>query len=498
MRLTEDKSTRKNVLVVRDLWFRYPTSPDWVLREVNLTANQSEVVLVIGASGSGKTTLLRSITGIGELVYGGERKGTVVIGERSLNELSIDELRRLIQIVNQNAYTHFIEHSVHTDLYYSSIAIHGLTKGERWFRKVVSIFKLGDLLERCFFELSGGQLRRAAIAKAMLWDPLVIVLDEPLMWLDDEGLEEVREVIITLKSLGKAIVVFEHRFLSLLDLANRVYLLKNGTLFPIEHEQLKYPRKTSLATISDAGLSSDKENGENALHKEKVFRAIDIWFKYERSSDWILKEVQLDVASSGDNIVVYGRNGSGKSTLLKILAGYLAPMRGRIEKSSEFRAVYLPQNIYLFFTEDSLGKELRVICFQRRGGSKCVERGTRIMRSLGVDLDLSTSPFNLSWGQAIRTAISIALSPGDKQVLLMDEPFTGLTYADRLALAKVLAKIETPKVIALSNKEAVSLMPRARIYELRDGRLVAIKQEVYPEVFEAAEKCRELGISGVL
>ncbi|MEM0284637.1 MAG: ATP-binding cassette domain-containing protein, partial [Sulfolobales archaeon] len=100
MRLTEDKSTRKNVLVVRDLWFRYPTSPDWVLREVNLTANQSEVVLIIGASGSGKTTLLRSITGIGELVYGGERKGTVVIGERSLNELSIDELRRLIQIVN--------------------------------------------------------------------------------------------------------------------------------------------------------------------------------------------------------------------------------------------------------------------------------------------------------------------------------------------------------------------------------------------------------------
>ncbi|MEM2208332.1 MAG: ATP-binding cassette domain-containing protein [Sulfolobales archaeon] len=493
---TAVKPIKTSVLIAKDLWFRYPSSPDWVLRGVNLVADLGEVVLIIGASGSGKTTLLRSITGIGELIYGGEARGTIMICGRSLSELSIDELRGLIQVVNQNAYTHFIEHSVRADLYYSSIAIHGFAKGERLFKKVVSIFKLDDLLKRKFFELSGGQLRRAAIAKAMLWDPLVVVMDEPLMWLDDEGLEEVREVIVTLKSLGKAVIVFEHRFLSLLDLTSRIYLLKNGTLAPLDHGQLKYPRRAPSAFLSNVGLGSDREDAERIERKETSFRAMNVWFKYERDNNWVLKGVSLDVDGLSGAIVIYGRNGSGKSTLLKVLAGYLAPMRGRVQRSPGVRAVYLPQNIYLFFTEDSLIKELQVACSQHRSGEDCVERGIRNMRNLGVNLDVGTSPFNLSWGQAMRTAVSIALSVGGKQVLLLDEPFTGLTYADRLALAKLLARIEVPKVITLSNKETVSIIPRARVFELRDGYLVTAKQEVISDVFEAAEKCKELGISG--
>lgn len=481
------------VIETKNLWFRYSPSQSWVLRGVDLVVEPGEVVLILGASGSGKTTLLRAITGIGTSVYGAEVVGDIILGGRRIEDLTLEEIRRVVQVVNQNAYTHFIEHVVGLDLYYSSIAIHGPSVGERVFRKVVNTFKLSGLLKRRFFELSGGQLRRAAVAKAMLWDPRAVVLDEPLMWLDDEGLEEIREVIITARSLGKAVVAFEHRFLGLLDLASRIFLLKEGSLTPVEHGELRHPR----GVPSKAPLGPGQGYGEKSVEGGKTaVRATGIWFKYEDSEDWILRGVDLDVTSVEDTVVIYGRNGSGKSTLLKLLAGYLNPTRGRIERLSGVRVVYVPQNVYLFFTEESLGKEFEVYCSQTREGRACVERGTRVLKSLGVDLEVDASPFNLSWGQAVRAAVSIAVSTGSDALLLMDEPFTGLTYADRLSLTELLAKINVPKVITLSNRETLSLVSWARTYEVRDGHLTRIEPEVDPSVIEAAEKCRALGISG--
>ncbi len=479
-------------LVVRDLWFRYPSS-DWVLRGVSLSVGRGEVVLVLGASGSGKTTLLRSLTGVGVWVYGGEMRGEVVVSGRRVRDLALDELRRALQVVNQNAYTHFLEHRVGLDLYYISTAIHGAERGGRVFKRVVSTFKLEGLLGRRFFELSGGQLRRAAIAKAMVWDPEVVILDEPLMWLDDEGLEELREVLITLRSMGKALLVLEHRFLGLLDLASRVFVLRSGTLSPLEHGELRHPRKLALPSRSERSSAESPGGGE------PVLRAEDVWFRYERDSAWLLRGASLSVESRGDTVVVFGQNGSGKSTLLKLLSGYLVPERGRVERAPGVRAVYLPQNVYLFFTEESLRRELEVVCSRRAGGG-CLERGLRTLKSLGADLDAEASPFNLSWGQAVRAALSIAMSVEDEVVLLLDEPFTGLTYADRLSLARLLADVKVPKILTVSNKETLSMLsslPSVRVYELREGLLSAIRPGVDPEVVSAAERCRELGIYGV-
>ncbi len=480
------------LLVARDLWFRYPSS-DWVLRGVSLSVGRGELVLVLGASGSGKTTLLRALTGIGIWVYGGQMRGEVLIGGRSVQDMTLEELRKAVQVVNQNAYTHFLEHTVGLDLYYSSTAIHGPERGERVFRKAVSAFKLEGVLSKRFFELSGGQLRRAAIAKAMLWDPQVVILDEPLMWLDDEGLGELREVLVTLKSMGRVLLVFEHRFLGLLDLASRVYVLRGGTLSSVEHGELRHPRKAPALH-----RGPEPSPGAAAGGVKPMLRADNLWFRYEKDGEWLLRGVDLAVENPGESLIVFGQNGSGKSTLLKLLAGYLTPERGRVWKTPRVRTVYVPQNVYLFFTEESLRRELEVVCPRRR--SECLERGLATLKSLGADLDVEASPFNLSWGQAVRAAISIATSAGNDAVLLLDEPFTGLTYADRLSLAKLLARMEVPKILTVSNRETLSLLSplsTVRVYELREGRLSAIKPEADPEAISAAERCRELGVYGV-
>lgn len=480
------------MLAAKNLWFRYPSSSDWVLRGINLVVKAGEVVLVLGASGSGKTTLLRALTGIGTSVYGGEVRGEVELCGRRIEELTLGEIRRVIQVVNQNAYTHFIEHVVGADLYYSSAAIHGEDKGARVFNKVVNIFKLDNLLERMFFELSGGQLRRVAIAKTMLWDPRVVILDEPLMWLDDEGLEGVKEVVSTMRSLGKAVVVFEHRFIGLLPLANAIYLLKDGALLTLEHGQLRHPRKTSSHVLS-ALTDEWRVRSSNA---RTVLSVENVWFKYEKSSEWLLNGVNLSATGPGSTLVIFGKNGSGKSTLLKLIAGYLKPSMGKIKKAPNTKTLYLPQNIYLFFTEESLYRELEVTCSQLKAGGECVSRGLEAMRRSGMGSDPETSPYNLSWGQAVRAAVSIAASAGNDAVLLMDEPFTGLTYSERLSLAHLLARIDAVKIITVSNRETVSLIPGGRVYELIDGSLVSVKFDLDPEVLAAAEKCRELGITG--
>ncbi len=478
------------VLVARDLWFRYPGSSSWILRGVNLDVSPGRVVLIVGSSGSGKTTLLRALTGVGIWVYGGEMRGEVYLAGRRLEELSLGELRKHIQVVNQNPYTHFIEYVVGEDLRSSASAIHGKL-GEKVLRKIVVALKLEDLLNKRFFELSGGQLRRVAIAKALLWDPKVIIMDEPLMWLDDEGVEEVKEILSIARSLGKALIVFEHRFIGILHLASKVFTLKNGTLVPIDHEELRHPRV--VRDLNQYILHEEIHGDGNSSRESELLVVKHAWFSYEKSSEWVLRDVSLVVKDS-DMVVIYGPNGSGKSTLLKILSGYLSPKKGEILKRS--RTIYLPQNIYLFFTEESLEKEFREVCSSLGKGEECVERGVKTLRSLGVNVDLKESPFNLSWGQAIRASISIATCGENDVVLLMDEPFTGLTYAERLFLAQVLRKVKAPKIVTVSNKETLSLVPQARIYELRSGYLREIKVSVDLDIIALAERCRQLGLYG--
>lgn len=478
--------TKAPSLEVVDLWFRYPRSSGWVLRGVSLRLYPGEVALVMGASGSGKTTLLRAITGIGRWIYGGELRGKVLLGGIPLEDLSLDGVRRSIQVVNQNPYTHFIEHLVGRDLLSTAVQLYGEELGRRVFARVTTAFKLEGLLSRRFFELSGGQLRRVAVAKALLWDPKVLILDEPLMWLDDEGVADVVEAIRVARSLGKAILIFEHRFVRLLHLADSIYVLRGGVLHRVEQDFLKKVQRS----LRLSGYPPSRSGARTA--RRPLLLAKDLWFRYDRRGDWILRSLSLEV-TEGVATLVYGANGAGKSTLLKVLSGYLKPSRGRLELRS--RAVYVPQNIYLFFTEESVAKEFEVACRSRNLGKQCVERGVSYLRALGVNVDLEESPFNLSWGQAVRFAVAVATATSEgPAVLLLDEPFTGLTYLERLQLAESLAKLGSTYVITTSNSETLALFPSARVFKLVEGALEELK--VVPErgALEAAELCRALGI----
>lgn len=103
------------IVEVKNLWFRYPGG-DWVLRNLDLVIEKGEHLLIIGETGSGETTLVRAITRIGELVYGGESKGEILVDGRNVKNLEPEDVFRVVHIISQNPYLYFTEPIVRVSL----------------------------------------------------------------------------------------------------------------------------------------------------------------------------------------------------------------------------------------------------------------------------------------------------------------------------------------------------------------------------------------------
>lgn len=448
----------KPVLEIVDLWVKYPNS-DWILRGVDLRVNGGEQVLVIGETGSGKTTLARAITGLAKTIYECDVKGRIILDGTEVNEESCGALTRHVALIGQNPYLYFVEPLVSDDLYSYALKVHSDEQlASDALNKAMDATGIRGLAERYFFEISGGEARRALVAKALISDPVLFIFDEPLMWLDDQGVEDFVRLLETLRRLKRAAIIFEHRFIPLLRRVDKVYALKGGRLVDVTDKASLAFEMSSCRPLY--GFRSEKRvNCEDVL-----LEARNLYFKYDIKGDYVLKGVSMQL-HRGDAVLIYGLNGQGKTTLLKILAGYLKPRKGQVLRRAN--TLYVPQNIALFYTESTVEKEV-VEMFKARGMKSKVEPGLDVVRRLSIDP--KSSPFNLSHGQMVKLAAGLA-SMLDGDVLLLDEPFSGLTYKDRLELLEQLAKSNAAVVVATSNLDALEVPYWTKLYKLEAGRL---------------------------
>ena len=198
-----------------------------VLKGVNLTIAEQEVLVIIGPSGCGKSTLLRCMNFLEE-----PTSGTVTIdGVVLKNDESINDVRKEVGMVFQrfNLFPHM---TVLENLMLAPMKVRGVDKAEAEATARIYLEKVGmaDKANNYPEQLSGGQQQRVAIARALCMKPKVMLFDEPTSALDPEMINEVLDVMKALANEGMTMVVVTHEMGFAREVGSRVLFMDEGKI----------------------------------------------------------------------------------------------------------------------------------------------------------------------------------------------------------------------------------------------------------------------------
>jgi general L-amino acid transport system ATP-binding protein len=201
------------------------------LRNINLSVNQGERIVVCGPSGSGKSTLIRCVNGLED-----HQRGSIIVDglELTHNIARIDEIRREVGMVFQsfNLFPHLT-------------VLENCTLGPIWVRKMpkrdaeelamtlLDRVKIAEQALKYPGQLSGGQQQRVAIARALCMNPKIMLFDEPTSALDPEMVKEVLDTMTALARDGMTMIVVTHEMGFARQVADRVVFMDNGEIVEI-------------------------------------------------------------------------------------------------------------------------------------------------------------------------------------------------------------------------------------------------------------------------
>jgi polar amino acid transport system ATP-binding protein len=199
-----------------------------VLRGINLSVAQHEVICLIGASGSGKSTLLRCIDLLEDITT-----GSIFLEDTDITAPGVNEnlVRTQIGIVFQ-AFNLFPHMSVLRNITLGPTKVRGVSRGEAETSAMALLtrFGLADKARDYPDRLSGGQQQRVAIARSLAMNPKLMLLDEVTSALDPELVAEVLEVIRELASGGMTMLIATHEMGFAKDIASQVAFLSDGEI----------------------------------------------------------------------------------------------------------------------------------------------------------------------------------------------------------------------------------------------------------------------------
>jgi ATP-binding cassette subfamily F protein uup len=439
-----------------------------LLNGISFSIDPAERVCLTGRNGVGKTTLLRILQGEfpldgGEVVRSqGKRIGYLP------QELPSFLPGTVADVVREGALVHADEGDWKVDM-----------EAELW------AGKSGLPPDKLFSELSGGQKRRALLARALASDPDLLLLDEPTNHLDLESIDWMEEVLRTSR---KALLFITHDRAFLRRIATRILELDRGRLLDMRCDWDTFlQRKEALLEEEARNWSEfDKKLGQeeawarksprarrarnegraralDALRAERIARRerkgtarLQVQ-EGQRSSQLVAEAENLSfgygvpgtpdfrpiitscstMIQRGDKVALLGPNGSGKTTLLKLLLGQLQPQGGMIKLGASLTVLYADQ------TRDQLNLEASVRD-NIAGGQEWVEVGGRRKHVMGYLQDFEFEPAraltaasSLSGGERNRLLLAkLFTQPGN--VLVLDEPTNDLDMETLSLLEEML------------------------------------------------------------
>ena len=521
--------------------FQYTAQAEPTLYDISLDIRKGEKVLICGPSGCGKSTLAHCVNGLIPNSYPGKTTGTLTVGGRNAEELSLFDLSKVVGTVLQDSDGQFIGLTVAEDM---AFALENDCMDQKDMKalvdRVAQLVGVSGVLGHAPYEISGGQKQRVALGGVMVSGVDVLLFDEPLANLDPAAGKKAVELIDEIqKRTGCAVIIIEHRLEDVLHCpVDRVVLMgegrilfdgdpdsllcsdllqKSGIREPLYVTALKYAgvpldRDQRLSYLPELRLTEGdrrrvadwffaQPEPEAEKTKKELLRAENIDFTYE-GGHHALKGISASIAE-GEMLSIVGTNGAGKSTFSKVLCGFEIPQKGTLTLGGEDlsnysikeradRIGYVMQNPNQMISKTGIFDEV-ALGLRNRGvpEEEVRPRVEKALKTCGLYPFRNWPVSALSYGQKKRVTIAsiLVLEP---KIILLDEPTAGQDLYHYTQIMDFLAELNRSGTTVVLITHDMHLMleytPRAIVFH--DGQVIADTSaaEVLnsPEIVETA------------
>ncbi|HIF9513188.1 TPA: ABC transporter ATP-binding protein [Photobacterium damselae] len=463
-------------IVFDNFTFKYWALEKPTLKNINLTINKGEKIVIVGPSGSGKSTLGQCLNGLIPHAIKGDCSGTLTINGQDTQKLKLDDCTSMVGTVLQDTDGQFVGLSVGEDIAFvlenqmiEQKEMHNIVQATADMMDLTSIIDLSP------FDLSGGQKQRVSLAGVMVDDVEILLFDEPLASLDPKTGKAAIEIIDDLhQKTGKTVIIIEHRLEDVLHRpVDRIIMMERGEIVAdltpnqllasslLAEHGIREP--LYLTALKEAGCNITEQDNPayfNQMPLEKFKPQVEHWFtqaklpEHQTSQEVLLslknlaysydgerqtlQNVSFDV-HKGEFVAVLGKNGSGKSTLTRLIMGVLEPDQGTIclngedltnstifERSQRIGVVM--QNPNHMISHHMIFDEVASGLRNRGMAEEMVEEKVYAMLELcGLGRYRDWPIDALSYGQKKRVTIAtiLVLEP---ELLILDEPTAGQDY----------------------------------------------------------------------
>ena len=493
--------------------FKYNAQVEPTLRDINLTINDGEKVLIAGPSGCGKSTLIHCINGLIPFSYEGESSGTLSINGKETKDMSVFEISKEVGTVLQDQDAQFIGLTVAEDIAFSleNDCIKDPELHER-VSEIAKIVNINEFLGHGPNEVSGGQKQRVSLAGVLVDNVNVLLFDEPLANLDPKTGKTAIELIDEIhEKTGITVIIVEHRLEDVLHMdVDRVILMDNGKIVmdttpdkllssnaliesgvrePLYITALKYagveitesiyPRSINTIKLSDDDIKkvniwfNEKVIERKEDNRDVILSIKDADFTYRSDRNRLairhaIDHVNLNV-KRGEMMAIVGKNGAGKSTLSKLICGFIKLDSGDIQfegkslKDSSIKEIadhigYIMQNPnqmiskVMIFDEVALGLRTRNV-----PEDEIEKRVNDALKVCGIWQFRKWPISALSYGQKKRVTIAsiLVLQP---DIIILDEPTAGQDFKHYTEIMQFLKELNDQGITVILITHDMHLM----------------------------------------